>query len=236
MAAADSRALPTEPEASRLGLEVELKFLARGSGPLRLLARRARLGAAQLGAPHTTHEIDRYLETLDGRFRAAGWACRLRRVGGRTRLSLKGRASEVSSGAAGTALHRRRELEGDAELNVAPDRWPDSEARQVLLDIAAGAPLTDLVVLDQRRTQRDVIVSGASVGFLSLDRVEVRHAEALVGRLGCVELEFSGGAPPQSLSEALERALRTVPGLEPDPFSKLEHAEALVAAGTSERG
>jgi inorganic triphosphatase YgiF len=237
MAAADPNALPSAANPSRLAFEVELKFEARGPAPLGLLARRRRLGPARLGPPRTVRELDRYLDTADHRLATAGWACRLRRNEERTTLSLKGRQSNPSAGAAGMALHRRRELEGDANMDLAPDRWADSEARRILLDLAAGGHVSEFMVLDQRRAQRDVIVGDEAVGLLSLDRVEVRRAGSPIGRLWCVELEFVGGAPPESLTDALDQALRAVPGLEPDVFSKLERAEALVGgAGTSTGG
>ena len=52
------RAMPTE---------VEAKFRAETADPLVELAARPRLGRAVLGTPRTVDEVDRYLDTADGR-------------------------------------------------------------------------------------------------------------------------------------------------------------------------
>ena len=88
------RAMPTE---------VEAKFRAESAEPLIELAARPRLGRALLGIPRTVDEVDRYLDTDDGRLAAARWACRLRSREGATRISLKG----PSTGAVTGWQHRR---------------------------------------------------------------------------------------------------------------------------------
>ena len=99
-----------------------------------------------------------------------------------------------------------------------------------------GRPLVEGVTLRQRRSQRDVVVHGEVVGVLTLDRVEVRHLGARVGRLWSVELEFSSETVSERLLVALDAALLGLPGLAPDPLTKLERAEALIDAATAGRG
>lgn len=206
-------------------VEVELKYAADPPA-LEVLAAIERLGPAEVGPAILNDETDRYLDTADGRLAAAAWACRLRtrRVEGvaRTFVSLKGPAEAVAG-----AMHRRPELEGPATGDPDPDAWPPSAARELLASLAAGAPLAEGVVLEQRRRERPVRLAGRTIATLSLDEARILHAGEPLGNLRVVELELADGsaAPVEELAAALER----VPGLHADPRSKLEHALALVA-------
>jgi inorganic triphosphatase YgiF len=210
------------------GDEVELKLVASDPRPLDDLAGRATLGPADLGTPRVTDELDRYLDTADGRLSAARWACRLRTRDGRTIVSLKGPRAESSGRDA--SLHRRPEREGPADDRPDPGQWPPSPARDLLVQLAAGAPLAERLALVQVRTERPVVVRGAHVGTLSLDRVTVVHGDRPAGRLFVVELELSAeAAADEPLLASLSAALAAVDGLAPDPTSKLDHALRLVA-------
>jgi inorganic triphosphatase YgiF len=205
-------------------LEVELKFLARDSTPLEHLANVARLGSASLGPPQTYDELDRYLDTDDGRLAAERWACRLRTRRGATIISLKGPAQANPDGEA--ALHRRPEVEGPATATIAPDEWPASEARDRLLELSAGHPLIERLALAQRRTERAVTMDGRHIGLLSLDSVTVLHAGAEMGRLCCVELESAG--PDAEAIVPLAAALAAIDGLAADRQTKLERALGMI--------
>ncbi len=215
------------------GDEVELKLIAKDPEALDDLAGRATLGPARLGPATTADELDRYLDTPDGRLSAARWACRLRTRDGRTIVSLKGPRGATPGHDA--SLHRRPEREGPADDRADPAQWPPSPARDLLAQLAAGMPLTERLTLVQQRTERPVMVNEVRVGTLSLDRVTVMHAGQSVGHLLAVELELSGdGAADETLVSTLSAALASVPGLTPDPTTKLEHALHLVA-GASRR-
>ncbi len=206
-------------------LEVELKFIAEGPAPLDLLATATELGRASLGPADTYDELDRYLDTADGRLAAERWACRLRTRRGATIISLKGPAEPSLPGEA-PALHRRPEVEGPASNALTPDAWPPSEARDRLLALSAGGRLVERLALAQRRTERAVEIDGRRTGLLSLDRVTVRHEGVEMGRLWSVELE-SVDETAAGL-EALGGALAATPGLLPDPLTKLERAVAII--------
>lgn len=208
-----------------MGLEVELKYRADGPGPLRVLSEAATIGPAALGVPRRVDEMDRYLDTTDGRFAAARWACRLRRREGTTRLSLKGPAEAVDG-----ALHRRPEVEGPATDVVEPEAWPAGEASALVDRLRDGRPLVERLTLAQDRTERPVLVDGEAVGTLSLDVVRVSAGNRERGTFHAVELELAAGpavAGEAALGE-LDAALRRVVGLRPDPRTKLEHALDLV--------
>ena len=208
-----------------MGDEVEARFRASGRAPLERLAARAALGMAVLGAAKTVLEEDRYLDTADGRLRAARWACRLRSREGTTRISLKGPPETPTTG----WLHRRPEVEGPASALVDPYAWPESPARSFLLELSGGAPLVEWLRLLQERTERAVAIDGRSVGGLTLDAVTAEQAGVRLGDLYLVELELRAEADPDRDLPALAQALAAEPGLEAEPRTKLEIALELAA-------
>jgi inorganic triphosphatase YgiF len=208
-------------------VEVELKYRAAGPGPLRVLATTPALGRAMLGDPSAIEELDRYLDTVDERFSASAWACRLRSRAGTTRLSLKGPAEDGTSG----ALHRRLEIEGPATDDLDPAAWPESEARDLVDSIRRGRPLVERFRLHQLRTERSVTLDGIDLGILTLDVVDIEaHGESL-DRLHVVELELRGDAIGTDASRLAEMngGLAAVDGLQPEDRTKLEHAIARLA-------
>lgn len=208
-----------------MAAEVEAKFRADGPDPLLALAAESRLGDATLGPPRTVEEVDRYLDTDDGRLSAALWACRLREREGRIRVSLKGPAEMAGVG----WLHRRPEVEGPATASVDPADWPPSEATELLATLRGDGALHERFHLRQRRTERAVRVGDDPLGTLSLDRVTVADGRRDHGELFVVELELADDSPlATSLLAALAERLAGRQGLEPDPRSKLEHALELL--------
>ncbi len=206
-------------------VEAELKYTALDERPLQELRSAERLGPAHLGVARTVTELDRYLDTADLRLASRRWACRLRSRNGGTIVSLKGPAEH----AAGDLVHRRPELEGPAEVSLDPLGWPQSVARDRLLAMAGGAPLTERFRLEQQRIERSVTLRGLRVGTLSLDRVRVLHDQTELGRLLVVELEFEAAGPVDH--RPMASALGQLPGLTPDPLSKFERAEAMLVGG-----
>lgn len=210
-------------------LETELKLSATGVTPLRRLARLPRLGPMQLGTAQTFLELDRYLDTADGRLAAAKWACRLRRRSRTYFVSLKGPPVSVTDGLQG-ALHRRPEIEGPASASLDPESWPSSSARSRLLEMTGGLPLREKFALRQRRTQRPVSDGDSSVGTLSLDSVLVLLRGDPAGHLLCVELELEGRTATHREDQAagLLAELLAVGGLSVEPLTKLERAMTLL--------
>ena len=208
--------------------EVEAKFLAEGPEPLERLTAADRLGRASLGPPRVFDEVDRYLDTDDGRLAAAGWACRLRERDGRFRVSLKGPSVAQRE----SWLHHRPEVEGPATDAFDPRAWPDSEARRLVEQLSGGLPLNERFRLEQRRTERGVELDGVSLGTLTLDAVAVHAGARDAGRLFAVELELERAGDASSLRALAElgELLTEQPGLEPDERTKLEHALQLIAS------
>jgi len=205
--------------------EVEARFAASGPRPMGSLATIARLGPAGLGPATAVSETDAYLDTRDGALAAARWACRLRTRGERVTLSLKGPPDP----AAGGWLHRRAEAEGPATEQRDPAAWPPSHARELLERLSGGAPLVERFVLHQVRVERAVTHGAHRLGTLSLDTVDVKHEGAAIGRLHVVELELTAGTEDEAVLDPLARELAAVPGLVPEPRTKLERALAMIA-------
>ena len=211
-----------------MAIEVESKFQAASQDTLRRLATIDRLGRARLGHATVGRELDRYLDTADERLAAAGWACRLRTRDDRTIVSLKGTGPSAAGDRSG--LHRRPEVEGPATANLDPSAWPPSAALELLLALAGDQSLEEGLTLDQRRTERDVLLDGERVATLSLDEVAVLDpAGRSAGRMLVVELEHAGDTNAEEMA-AVAEALRADPDLAPDPLTKLEHASQLIAA------
>jgi inorganic triphosphatase YgiF len=210
-------------------IETEFKLSASDARPLQRLADMPRLGGLRLGNAETFLELDRYLDTADGRLAAARWACRLRYRSRKYLVSLKG----PDAGATGMlegALHRRPEVEGPANASLDPDDWPDSPARSHLLGFTGSEPLEERFLLRQLRTQRPVLKGRRHVGTLSLDRVRVVQRGEPLGTLWCVELELraASAVPDDKAMGALLSDLMAVGGLEIEPLTKLERARALM--------
>jgi inorganic triphosphatase YgiF len=210
-------------------IESELKLIADDEAPLAGLATQETLGGARLGAPRTVGELDRYLDTVDGRLAEHGWACRLRTREGSTTVSLKGPARHAE----GAVLHQRPEVNGPATVEAAPSAWPRSEARELLDAMSGGEPLVEQFTLVQTRTERAVLMRGRRAGILSLDRVTVMAGSVAVGLLHVVELELDPSSGPGAReADHLWQALERIDGLRPDPMTKIQHALALIGASS----
>jgi inorganic triphosphatase YgiF len=207
-----------------MALELEARFRADDAGTLRRLAGRDTLGVARLGEARTVVEIDRYLDTTDGRLAAARWACRLRSREGDTRISLKG----PPEGSGDEWLHRRPELEGPASAEIDPGAWPPSPALAFLAELSGQGPLVETLRLTQERTERAVAVEGRTVGTLTLDAVTAERAGERLGEMHVVELEIRADGVELDLAPLADELSRE-PGVSPEPRTKLELALAMGA-------
>jgi len=203
-------------------VEVELKYRVADAAAASRLAVARSLGPFRAaGRARQVQVEDRYLDTADGALGRAGYAARLRRGPSMTVISVK------STTPAATALHRREELEGPADLSLDPHAWPASAARSLILEHAGEAPLIELVTVRQLRRTR-TLADEASEVELSLDEVAVVAGGRVVDRFLELEVELRRG-PSEGL-EALATVLAGDPDLEPETASKLERA--LAAAGS----
>ena len=208
--------------AERNGLEQELKYRLRDAEHAARYASTKALGLLRAtGRPRQVQIEDRYLDTADRRLAVAGYAARLRRGPAMTILSVK------SAGASGSALHRRDELEGPADLSLDPHAWPSSAARALVLEHAGDAPLREIVTIRQLRRTRTLVDEAGEVE-MSVDDVEVVHEGRVIERFLELEVELRRGGP--EVLEGVMAALRLDDALAPVTTSKLERALELTGA------
>lgn len=190
--------------------EIELKFTVADRATFLALLRAPRLGGYPASPALVEEQENRYLDTADRRLLGAGYALRLRRVGGRCTVCLKG-PGEVSG-----ALHRRVELSLELPGTAAFSPRPDSELGRLVRRLAADAPLVELFRAHTTRRARQLSRHGQPFAEAAVDRVRV----AAGGRtLEFSELEveiFSAADQPclERLAAALVTAYRLVPGTE----------------------
>jgi CHAD domain-containing protein len=187
---------------------------------VRLGALRTLGGLRVASRPRQVQVEDRYLDTADGALSRAGYAVRLRRGPRMTILSVK------SSNEAASALHRREELEGPADLSLDPHAWPSSPARALVLEHAGDSPLIEVVTIRQLRRARAFASDGLEVE-LSVDDVEVVAGGRMIDRFLELEVELKAGE--ESGLAALAAILEADAALEPVTTSKLERALAALA-------
>ncbi len=204
-------------------MEIEAKFVVPDRQVYVQLGRLRSLAGYGLTSAGVAVVSDRYFDTLDRRFQAAGYACRLRQEGDALLLTLKG------LGGVEGAVHRRDEREVSLPAwNPDPMVWPESAARTLALECAKGAPLRPLFSLRQRRRRAEVTQGGRRVAELSLDAVRVTVGRQPVSYFE-LEVELKGDGTEADLA-ALAGALAGAWGLVPEPRAKFERALALVDA------
>jgi CHAD domain-containing protein len=202
-------------------MEIEAKFAVPDEATYARLQDCGELAGFNVAPGPTVTNRDQYLDTVDGRFLAAGYACRLRAEGDVYIATLK------SLGTAGGAIHRRDEREVRmAEAEPDPEQWPDGPARWLASELAAGERLQPLLALQQQRARRNVMDGERLVGEFTADAVEVvLRGEATDGteRYYELEIELKGDGTEADL-ERLSRELQEGWGLVPEPRSKFERA------------
>jgi CHAD domain-containing protein/adenylate cyclase class IV len=207
----------------RQGIEVELKYRVRDQEAAARLGALRTLGSLRVaGRPRQVQIEDRYLDTADGALARAGYAARLRRGPRMTILSVK------ASSEAASALHRREELEGPADLSLDPHAWPSSAARSLVLEHAGDAPLLETITIRQLRHARTFAGDALEVE-LSVDDVEVVAGGRMIDRFLELEVELKSG-DERGLA-GIAAVLAADDALEPVTTSKLERALAALARG-----
>lgn len=190
--------------------------------------------------------VDAYLDTADGRLRAAGLAARIRSSAGAVAASEdpgQGCILTVKSLARSTAgpVHDRLELEGSAGDALLPGSWPRSEARALLMATIAGAPLEVIARIRQHRRTLVLRRGGARIE-LSLDDLEALQpavaaggglagapgSDVVLARTTELEAELLDG-PAREL-DLLGAVLLRLDGLRPATGSKLDWAIAAARA------
>lgn len=199
-------------------VELELKYAVADPDALARRLETLELDGLTPGTARELDVVDHYFDTRDETLAAAGYGARLRHIDGTVVVSLKGleiaapgteegpvRAVPGTSTADAGALHRRREIEAPATEALDPTTWPETEARQIVLDLAGGGELLERFVVRQRRLERRLEGAAGSVN-VTLDRVCVLRRGQELGSFAQVEAELTDGDDEllDQLAEALE--------------------------------
>jgi CHAD domain-containing protein len=196
--------------------EVEAKYSirSRGAGDRYLVA--PEVGPFKpAGQVRKVTLEDRYVDTADWALARAGFAARLRRTGRGTSIELKRQAPPEGR------LHRREELSGRADPDLAPTGWPASPARSVILELCGDAGLEELLTIAQARDVRRLESDGTRVA-LSVDRVEVQAAGRALDSYEELEVELEAGS--EEPLDVLAGVLDGDPNLRRSARSKFERA------------
>jgi len=149
-------------------LEIEAKFLIPTIAMFKQLQNLTQLGSFFLQSIGTKQVVDTYLDTSGKQILQSNFACRIRKRGEETILTLK------SLTPAEGIVHRRQELEAVGH-NDQPLTWPNSPAQSLLLDMIGIEPLETLFTIQQTRYKYHVILNDQPIIELSLDKVWLNH-------------------------------------------------------------
>lgn len=203
-------------------MEIEAKFRVVVA-ELPRLAKLRQLGAYTLSpSPAPEQQENIYYDTADARLTTARYGLRVRRIGGRTLVTLKGPA-EVS----GDGVHRRAEFEFPG-TEPHPAAWPPGVARDLALALTGGAPLLPLAAVFTERHILHIALNGVPVAELCLDHGLLRgagHEQPFAE----IEIELLSAGTSADLT-ALAAALGEHVALTPEPKTKLQRALALSQA------
>ena len=116
-------------------MEIEAKFVIPDKKTCKRLQEIDQLAGFLLSSGHVRHIHDVYLDTAQQGIQKAGFACRKREQDGRFVVALKELAE------AERFIHRRKEFEVSLPADIPPNQWPDSPARNLILQFTQqGAP------------------------------------------------------------------------------------------------
>lgn len=204
-------------------LEVEAKFKVTDREVFSHLLAQERLGRFELKLAPTYHVEDVYQDTADNHLARAGYACRVRRRGGTWLVSLK---EQVESR---DMVHERTEFESPLPyFELDPLRWPESEARQLAIQLSGGAAFRRLFTIHQVRHTRIVADGDRQLAEFSLDEVRL---DVPGHHLTYFELEVEQ-LPECAVEEfdELSKVIREEWSLEAQTESKFLVAMSLLAA------
>ncbi|MBN1139808.1 MAG: CHAD domain-containing protein [Anaerolineae bacterium] len=203
-------------------MEIEAKYGIPDEQTFRRLQGASALAGFDLGQATATDLQDTYLDTTDRAILAGGYACRLRREGGRYLATLKGLGSAADS------IHRREELETELPGPLPPNDWPPGPARDLALRLASDRPLVPLLVIEQTRYARAVRQGERQAAQLTLDRVRMVADDPSEPPVNYLELEAELLPDGREEDLAALGAELEAWGLSPESRSKFERALSLL--------
>ncbi|MEA3375275.1 MAG: CHAD domain-containing protein [Chloroflexota bacterium] len=200
-------------------MEIEAKFAVPDVATFQRLQAVEHVAGFSLSAHQVQQVRDTYLDTEERLILASGYACRRRETESEVLITLKG------LGRADGGIHRRMELEISLPSYEAPQEWPDSPVRDLVLEVTGGADLIPLFDLRQTRVFRRMSHGELLVAQLSLDNVRVTADRRRSHFELEVELAPQGAASDMA---AIVTFLQDEWDLIPEPRSKFERALAFL--------
>jgi triphosphatase len=222
--------------------ELEAKLLVPRDSDLRAIGRLTAVGPYPLRARDAVRLHSLYLDTADLTLARHGVALRVRRQAGRWEATAKW------AGRVDAAVHERPEL--TVPLDRAPQMpflLPEGPLRMHLRALAAGRPLTPILISDIYRRRFDVLPPAAPDGAqplaeLALDRVRLRapqtdpdqeretvYLEVEIERLHCERRDIT------RMARLLQHAFNLTPSIESKFARGLTLIYGAVPAASSER-
>lgn len=201
-------------------MEIEAKFAVPDVATFQQLQAAEHVAGFSLSAHQVQQVRDTYLDTDERLILANGYACRRRETESEVLITLKGLARAEG------AIHRRTELEISMPSYAPLQDWPESPVRDLVEQMAGGAPLTPLFELRQTRVFRRMSQGELLVAQLSLDNVRV-----VVGKRRKSHFELEVELAPQGTASdmgAIVTFLQDEWDLAPEPCSKFERALAFL--------
>jgi len=214
-------------ELGRASMEIEAKYRVVGKlSPQRITS--FDLHPYVVGSAEDERHHDTLLDTRDRAITGSGYALRIREVGKRRVLTLKG--PPLGKG----GLHRREEIEAELEMDspgpakkerVSRARWQEPIKSRVN-ELIGEEPLFPLLNDDIHRTTWTVKRAGRVVAELAYDVGEV-SANGKSDAIHEIEIELKGAGAEADLDALGERLCALAP-LEPESRTKLSRGLALL--------
>jgi inorganic triphosphatase YgiF len=195
-------------------MEIEAKFRVEEADVFAALLDGDTIGSFQLThADAVEDQRNTYYDTSDRRLQAQRSGLRIRVVGVRRIVTLKG------GGRVTGALHERDEWEVEIGADDRPEHWPSSEARERVLALIGAEPLQPILTIETRRRHIYASRQDDQVAELSLDEGVIR-AGGREESFRELEIELSDGGTRADFT-ALVQLLRERFPLIPEERSKL---------------
>ncbi|NOK63155.1 MAG: CYTH and CHAD domain-containing protein [Chloroflexi bacterium AL-W] len=145
-------------------MEIEAKFRVEHADFFETILNTDVLGSFQLTCSEDIEEqYNRYFDTADGRLRAQAYGLRIREIGDRRIVTLKGK------GAVKDGLHQRDEWEVEIGREDAPEHWPPGEVRDRVLQLLDGTALVTTLAINTSRQHIFASTTSGPVAEISLD-------------------------------------------------------------------
>lgn len=200
-------------------MEIEAKYKISAADLDRLAALSA-LGPYTLRTLAGEQQRNIYYDSVDGRLALARYGLRVRQIGNRSIITLKGPARVDENG-----VHHRAEFEFPGD-DPDPAHWPTGPARDLAQALLLGAPVRPLLKIETSRRIIHAVRDGQDRVELCLDRGTI-YAGKKQAPICELELEVLPAGSVYDLTE-LANALRALMKITPERQSKLERGMALL--------